>query len=800
MKKKWKYREAKFEQAEALARDLEISVITAVLLCQRGFTEAERARKFLFPSLQDLSDPLSLTGMKEALGRINLALERQEKMLVYGDYDVDGITSSALLYSLLKELGGKAAFYIPSRFAEGYGLHKEAVQKAAAEGYRLLITVDCGEKAEAEIILARELGLDIIITDHHQPQGEIKALAHINPWREKGCHPGRHLAGVGIAYKLAQAMLAARNREKEAANYLDLVALGTIADIAPLLEENRILVKHGLEKLQAGERTGMRALLEAAGYAGKPVDAGSISFGLAPRLNAAGRMGDASPGVELLTTSDLKRAREIAAGLDKENKLRQKVEQEILAEASALINAKDLQDRHILVLASHGWHEGVLGIVASRLSESFHRPVILLSLDGKGMAKGSGRSVPGFNLAATLTGSAGLLERFGGHELAAGLTIKEANIDLLADELNLLAQQTTAAGEETGTLLDILLDVKDLTLNLAEELSLLAPFGQSNPQPVFGGCFQITGKKKVGKNGKHLKLTVEDQGIKFPALFFGNGSYDRKPLYRRQVELAFAPEVNIWDGKKELSLIVKGMSFSDIYEEKALAVVDRRHMINKRRYLQELVALGEGNITVYVNTGSEKELLAKNIAGDRVAFLHQGKGAPPEFKGRGGHLVLWSLPFQQEKLKDLIAFLQCQQQGLELHLIFGANDYKRNSVLLGASIPRQEVFQELFAGFRQGRLKDPHSLTEISAYLQGKVPYPLTDFLLQRSLEIICDLCTKGEQFAAAGNEEKDFLGLVKNHPTFRADTMVLAEYEAFQKYLLTAEAEELVKTFCLEP
>ncbi|HHX77359.1 MAG TPA: single-stranded-DNA-specific exonuclease RecJ, partial [Firmicutes bacterium] len=629
MKKKWKYRQAKFEQGEILARELEISIITAVLLCQRGFTEPEKARKFLFPSLQDLSDPLSLTGMEEALGRINLALERQEKMLIYGDYDVDGVTSTALLYSLLKELGGKVAFYIPSRFEEGYGLNKEAVKKAAAGGYSLLLTVDCGEKAEAEILLGKELGLDIIVTDHHQPQGEIKALAHINPWREKSCPPGGHLAGVGVAYKLAQALLAARKKEEEAEKYLDLVALGTIADIVPLLGENRILVKYGLEKLQAGERAGVRALLEVAGYAGKPVDVDSINFGLAPRLNAAGRMGDASPGVELLTTSDAERAREIAAALDKENKLRQKVEQEILAEAYALINAEGLQDRHVLVLASRGWHEGVLGIVASRLAESFHRPAILLSLDDNGMARGSGRSVPGFNLAAALTGAAGLLERFGGHEAAAGLTLKETNIGLLADELDLLARQRAATAEEAGMVLDIFLDVKDLTSNLTEELSLLAPFGQSNPQPVFGGCFQITGKRKVGKNGKHLKLTVEDQGIKFPALFFGNGSFDMKPLYRRQVELAFVPEINIWNGKKELSLVVKGMSFSDTYTEKDLAVVDRRHIINKRRYLEELVSLGEGNIAVYVNTGSEKELLAKNFTGDRVAFLHQGKGAPP---------------------------------------------------------------------------------------------------------------------------------------------------------------------------
>ncbi len=798
-KKKWKYRKANNENAGLLTEKLKISPVTALILGNRGIKTVEEAKKFLHPSLKNLTDPFLLKGMKTAVDRLLRALREKEKILIYGDYDVDGITSTALLYSLLKDLGGKVSFYIPSRFEEGYGLSRESLEKAVAQGIQLLVTVDCGEKATAEVVYAQEKGIDIIITDHHQPQGEVVALAHINPHREGPEYPFKDLAGVGVAFKLAQALLASQGRQEECLKFLDLVALGTVADIVPLLGENRILVKYGIEALNKENRPGVIALARVAGIEGREINAGHIGFVLAPRLNAAGRMGEATPGVELLLTSDGDRAANLAENLNEENKNRQKVEQDILEEARQVIEKEEMGEDAVLVVASEGWHEGVLGIVASRLVESFCRPVIALSIAEDGRAKGSGRSIPGFNLVKSLQEASPLLERFGGHELAAGLSFKKENIISLREKLKVIAAEDLKDVESIPSLyLDTRLTGKDITFLLAEELSMLAPFGVANPQPLLGGTFQVTGKRKVGKKENHLKLVVTEGKERFPALYFGNGSQEENPLCCRQIDLAFFPEINIWNGKKEISLMVKDLELSDSLKNESLTLVDQREIKEKKSYIQELVNYGTGNIIVYVNTRREEDLLSRLTGKDKIKFVHQGSNFPPEVKGRGGHLVLWSLPFIKEKVFNLISFLQSKEAPIEIHLLFGEEEHRQNLILLKASFPRQESLLEIFKVLSPGGGGNTFNIERTHAYVKKKLPYPVTQFLVKRGLMILkeAEILSGNKEMAITVEVGEKIETKVDNSPAYQEDSNRLEDFNSFQEYLLHTEKEKLFLDF----
>lgn len=554
MRKIWQIKNSSDDLQKALSSALKISNVTAQLLVNRGITGPEEAQQFLTCSFSGTYDPFLLKDMDKAVLRVKRAIERKEKILVYGDYDVDGITSVAILYTALKNLGASADPYIPNRLEEGYGLNSGAIKKAERNGVSLIITVDCGITSFRETEYASSLNIDIIITDHHEiPGGEVpKAVAVINPL-QKGCkYPFKHLAGVGVAYKLAKALYS--GTPFEADDFLDLVSLGTVADIAPLVGENRILVKHGLDELNSRNRIGLKVLMDASGLIGKDISSGHIGFILGPRINAMGRVGSPHKALELLLSTDEAKASELAAILNSENRNRQKLEARILDEAIDKVEREvNFKEHKVIVLASENWHPGVIGIVASRITEKYYRPAILIAIDGD-MAKGSGRSVENFHLFEYLLRSKDALVGFGGHESACGVTLKTEKIDEFRAMIN-----AEAAKEMHDTVftpkLDIDIDVPLNAINedVINEIEKLAPFGAENPRPVLASrnLKVKDGPRSIGKKG--FKMWVTDDRVTCEAITFGRSDF-AVPEQGRGVDLAYIPSINTWQGLSSIQL------------------------------------------------------------------------------------------------------------------------------------------------------------------------------------------------------------------------------------------------------
>ncbi|MGD9154188.1 MAG: single-stranded-DNA-specific exonuclease RecJ [Bacillota bacterium] len=561
-KKVWKIVNNTTKEAEVFAQALGISPLLAQLLLNRGINGIDQAQRFLAPDLERLHDPFLFREMKRATDRIYRAITGNESVLIYGDYDVDGITSIALIVRVLsKYLPGRLLYYIPKRLEEGYGLHLTSLQKAFAKGVRLIITVDCGISARDEAAYLKEQGVDLIITDHHEPQGALPdAYAIINP-KVPGCgYPFPQLAGVGVAFKLLQglARLIPEIGPRLLSN-LDLVAFGTVADIVPLLDENRILVKYGLEQLNQTNNVGLAALIEVLGLRGRDINCGHIGFILAPRINAAGRLGNPSVGVKLFLTADALQARQLAKDLDLENQNRQEIENAVLAEAQAQIAAQpQLEEEYALVLAGEGWHLGVIGIVASRLVELYHKPVILIGLEGE-EGRGSGRSIAGFNLFAAVERCGAYLNKFGGHEFAAGLSIGRARIPEFKTAFLKLAKESLGPEDLQPTLrVESLVDLNGVTLDLVRELDKLAPCGPSNPTPVLGCCdVSLVDLRSVGENGKHLKVKVKSADTIREGIGFNLGFLHPELAFTQEVDLAFCPEENVWNGSTTVQLNLK---------------------------------------------------------------------------------------------------------------------------------------------------------------------------------------------------------------------------------------------------
>ena len=558
-KKLWKITEISQNGVDQLAHQLAISLLLGRLLINRGITDPEVARAFLAPDLAQLHNPFQFRDMKRATERIARAIHNQEQILVYGDYDVDGITSIALIIRVLgKLLPGKLLYYIPKRLGEGYGLHLSSLEKALAKGVRLIITVDCGISATQETDYLKACGIDLIITDHHEPPPSLpEAYAIINPKVPDSGYPFQQLAGVGVAFKLLQGMAAHFPELKDRLlENIDLVAFGTVADIVPLLDENRVLVKYGLARMPRTANAGLRALLQTAGLKEREITAGHISFILAPRVNAAGRLGSSSNGVKLFITNDSLLALDLARELDKENQTRQEIENLVLQDALTQIQLNpDLLAEHALVLDGEHWHLGVIGIVASKLVELYNKPVILIGVDGE-EGRGSGRSIPGFNLFEAIEASSAYLIKFGGHEFAAGITATRENISLFTKAFLEVAKARLTKNDLIPYLkVEILVDLNLLTLDLARELSLLAPCGPANPTPVFG-CKEIhlLDYKNVGENGKHLKIKVAKSDSILEGIGFNMGFVQQELASSSEVDLAFSLEENIWNGSSQLQL------------------------------------------------------------------------------------------------------------------------------------------------------------------------------------------------------------------------------------------------------
>ncbi|MBI5454629.1 MAG: single-stranded-DNA-specific exonuclease RecJ [Deltaproteobacteria bacterium] len=562
MKKRWKVNPANIELQEVLGKELDILPLTAQLLINRGLVEPDKASSFLRPELKDLHDPFLMKDMGKAVERILKAVEGREKIAIYGDYDVDGTTSTALLYLFLREIGAEVECYIPCRKTEGYGLNSAALGKLKEGGASLVITVDCGVSNHEELAFARSIGLDCIVSDHHElekgaPEG---ALAVLNP-KQKGCEfPFKLLAGVGVAFNLAIALRArlretggfARKEEPNLKRYLDLVAVGTIADLVPLMDENRILVSYGLKELSGGARLGLKALVEASAIKPGRLDADSVAFQLAPRINAAGRLGSAMTALRLLVTDDAKEAASLAGELNRENSLRQRIEEETLLEALELM--KDGPGMGI-VLAKENWNPGVIGIVASRLADRFGKPTVMIALEGE-VGKGSARGVKAFDMLEGLKSCSGLLQKYGGHKAAAGLTIARENIDRFREEFQGYISERLNEDDLTPEIvLDAVIKLDELDPRFISEIERLAPFGASNREPLLAVTdAEIHATEIVGN--RHLRLKVSQKGLSALSAI-GFGLAPLHPIKGAGFGIAFSPYMDEWQGMRNLKLRVK---------------------------------------------------------------------------------------------------------------------------------------------------------------------------------------------------------------------------------------------------
>lgn len=560
----WQVAAADLGLERQLADELGISSLLARLLINRGIKDSLSAKIFLSPQLTQLHDPYLLNDMTPAVERVWQAMARKEEILIYGDYDVDGITGVTLLASVLKKWGSQVSHYIPHRVKEGYGLNKRVIEKASREGVDLIITVDCGITAFEEVAYARHRGMEVIVTDHHQPGKDLpQAVAVINPGRRDSSYPFRELAGVGVVFKLVQA-LEMRTKSSNIWEHLDLVALGTIADVVSLTGENRILVKYGLRELSQTRKPGLQALIEVTGIQGKQLTPTQVGFILAPRLNAGGRLSEAERGVKLLLAESKEEAFPLAQSLDKENRRRQQIEGQTVEEGISRIKEEvDLESEKVIVLADESWHPGVIGIVASRLVEKFYRPVILIALD-EDQGKGSARSIESFHLFQALRECQNLLLGLGGHSLAAGLTITRGKIKHLRERINEIAHSQLSKEDLTPKLkIDSQLRLKDISLELIKSLNLLGPFGKGNTKPLFTSTgVELLDPPYLVKNN-HLKLRVTEGGLVREAIGFKMG--DKLSELTRDaagVDLAYSLEVNEWRGTKSIQLHLKDIRFS----------------------------------------------------------------------------------------------------------------------------------------------------------------------------------------------------------------------------------------------
>jgi len=568
MSKRWIFPSPEIPRVRELARALRISEITARMLVNRGLADAQSATRFLQPSLHELSDPADQPALSGAASFLCEAVRAGKRITIFGDYDADGICGCALLVNCLRSLGADVDFYIPQRLDEGYGLSCDALDMLKSRGTEVIVTVDCGISAHKEAAHAASRGMALVVTDHHEPRGARPAAAFVLNPLLPDCRLGyEHLAGAGVAFKLAwalgQQMAGGRNvseQYREALmEALPLAAIGTIADVVPLADENRVLAHFGLRMLPHSSNPGVLALIEAARISNKNLTAHHVAYQLAPRLNAAGRMGDATPAVEMLTTNDPRRAADLAAHHEQQNRRRQSIQRSILEQAQQCVESTtDLGRFGCIVLSNPDWHVGVLGLVASKLAETFWRPAFVFQ-EQAGLARGSARSIPGFPLFDAITRCDELLERYGGHEGAAGLTIRAENLDPFAKRMSDIAQEMFGTEPLIPHLdLEGELRLGDLNLAVMDEMERLAPFGEGNPAPLFAATgLKLAGNPQLcGKGSRHLRFLARQDDTTLAVIAFGKAEWLSQLSSRRDepFSLAFKPTIDTFDGYPSVQL------------------------------------------------------------------------------------------------------------------------------------------------------------------------------------------------------------------------------------------------------
>lgn len=556
MNKKWGFYEFKEDIVQDIAAKFGISEVLARILVNREITKEEDVKVFLEPTRNDFYDPLLLPDMKKAVDRIIKAIETKEKVVIFGDYDVDGITSVTVLKKFLKERGLETGYYIPNRLEEGYGLNQNAIEKIKEEKYTLMITVDCGISSINEIEECNKLGIQTIITDHHEQAEKIpNAYAVVDAKRKDNQYPFRELAGVGVVFKLIQAISKELGLEdKEYLKYLDIVAIGTISDIVPLVDENRVIAKLGLRLVEMTRNIGLKELINTLGYS--KIDSNTISFGVAPRINACGRMGHQEEALKLFLTDNIVEAKDITRNLNKYNTERQEKEKEILRQALEELENEDLENKSTIVLGGDNWYHGVIGIVASKITESFFKPTILIDFeDGEG--KGSGRSIPGFDLHEALNYSSEHLEKFGGHAMAVGLTIKKEEFENFKSKFEEIAKIKNVKQIQPIIKIDSQITRKDFNFETIKEIKKLEPFGEKNERPKFLYKNLKINSIRALSEGKHLKLTLKDDNFMIDAIGFNLGSLASEFLIGDKVDVVGTLEENNYNGMEKIQINIK---------------------------------------------------------------------------------------------------------------------------------------------------------------------------------------------------------------------------------------------------
>ncbi len=564
-KKRWIISERNDVCAQGLSASLNIPRLAATVITARGVMDAEGAKAALDSSIANISDPFLLQDMDKAIAVIDEAIQKGERIAVYGDYDVDGVTATCIMIRYLRSRGADCTYYIPDRLGEGYGLNLQAIKTLYDDGCRLLITVDSGITAVEEAEYAASIGLKLIITDHHECKEILPAAcAVVNPRREGSRYPFKELAGVGVAFKLICAMEKDTPVEEMLERYADVVAVGTIADVMPLREENRTIVSYGLKKLPYTKNLGLRALMSKLGLDSKPITANSVSFVMAPRINAAGRLGVASSAARMFLTDDWSEAASLADQLCELNRIRQEEENGIFTEITEhLKDHPELTRKKILVLWGEDWHNGVIGIVSSRLSDRYGMPCILISLTGDS-GKGSGRSIKGFNLYAALEKNAHLLEKYGGHELAVGLSLDRSNLEQLRDALEKYADEYSDASDTAPYInVDCVVSPQELTVPEVQGLSVLEPFGMGNSQPVFAMTGMRVEEITPISHERHIKLLLSKNGMFFYSFVFGMGMKSCPFVKDDMLDIVFSAEINSYRGRNSVQLVIKDLKWSE---------------------------------------------------------------------------------------------------------------------------------------------------------------------------------------------------------------------------------------------
>ena len=565
---RWKIKQPSKDHVASIKKEFNTSEIIAKVLANRGIESLKSSHNFFNPSNDQLHDPFMMKNMDIAVDRISKNIQNQKPILIFGDYDVDGTTGASLLYLGLKDLNAIVEYYIPHREKEGYGLSAGGIDYAQSVGADLLITCDCGINAFQPVDYANEHGIDIIITDHHIPDKKLpNAYAVLNP-KQKGCeYPFKGLCGCGVAFKLISAVSEKSGiGQNVGLNYLDLVALATSADMVPILDENRVLVHGGLDQLEESKSPGIHQLLVQTGLVGESLNVGKLVFGLAPKINAAGRMGDANRTVELLTTSDKTRAEELASILVRENKRRQLIQEDIVNDAIRLVHSQvDLENNKVVIIGSKGWHPGVVGIVASRIKDEFSRPAIVIAFDKEGIGKGSARSIPNLDLYEALSYAAKFLEGYGGHPMAAGLTVHE---DKFENFKSLFLRNVNKILTNDDLIPAISIDgemaLTDINSRFMRFLEKLGPFGPGNMRPKFvSRNLSISGQPRLMGNGEHIRFIVSQNGRNYPAVGFKLSSHYEDLIRGVPVDIAYVVEVNQWQGQSNIQLNVRDIQLSD---------------------------------------------------------------------------------------------------------------------------------------------------------------------------------------------------------------------------------------------